>query len=1521
MKRLLFAAITIVLFIAGTLNAQGINWNTPRAFSSANGSFPVSAYNGGIAVVAWQETASAGTGLEITVHAAVKQGRGAWITRENIAKYSYSGAEPSMLSAAVDSKGRIVIAAAASGSTTDILLSSDLGVNFTKYTLQTENSVAPRVFARTDGGYLLFVSRGRSRESFSLYYSRSDNGAVWSNFQPFISEQSRNIIALPSHASFNGREYIIYQSQISGADLTFQLYLRSSGDNGRNWNNPVLITNFRDSSIQDSHPEQFDNQRAHLSVQQGKLFAVWERRYQNRSPQIYGTFLNNDGSLLGFPEQINFNEAYCNNPVAFQLRDTTAVVWFDNSQGGGANRIMFSSQSSIGWDRGIDISKGVGGDASFARPVVSADGLSVFWQTSRQNQNRIYALAPDNSVTQPAIIARNFVSGRKTRNSTAIVSWTAPVQGSIRGYSWLWSKNPDDEPQRELMSHTILPSLEQAIEEDGTWYFSLIAQDYAGSWSIPVQVSYIRSTAGPQAVSIIAPETDEQGFLLSNTFTLNWKPPQGSDIAGFTWNLQLLGSSSLIQGAGDELNKAASERFESLAPPPRIVLGSGNSASFTNRDNGLWAFVVAAVDEAGNIGPPARIFLKTNKYAAQTIVSFVDTSRNDNGLLMLRIYGRGFTDGGAVTRVMLDKDGQAPYDLEFSLNRGQYQVLSDSEISGLNAGDPAQGIYRIVIEHPARGIFVSSPLISVDKTGTIKFGDFSKSWQASWKLREGRTFVVDTPMLVIGVVLLFCVLGLLAPIKGIANTIKESAAVQLEIAALITGDIMPSEKKRRLTRLKRKGGGLRIKMASFTIGLVVLLVVMISSPLYIIMRNNQEATLFNGLYDKVSVLLNGIATSAKPYMPGKNYLELGFLPSQSRGISEAVYVTITGYGADDTAFFDYVLATNDPDIESKIDTAELIPGQSRLSDPLSPQIENIAREINEKAWQELSESSKIIASTRQETLALMEITNPTPEQTRRFNEIADTSQRMQNKVLEYLDTLSEDIGSVPEFSTTSAKNNTSKSYLFYKPILYGQGADTIYYRGMVRLEVTIDSILTQIGQAQRFTLIVIVGIALLAIVIGAVGAFVLASLIIRPITRLVSHVERIRDTEDKTKLDGVNIEIQTKDEIAVLGNTINDMTHGLVKAALAASDLSMGKEIQKKFIPLELDRDGNKLTSGFKDTKNVQFFGYYEGAKGVSGDYFDYQDLDGRYFAIIKCDVAGKGIPAALIMIQVATMFLGFFRRWKPTEKGMHIEDLVYQINDFIENMGFKGRFAAFTLCLFDSQTGIARFCNAGDNLVHWYDASEGKLKTVTLKETPATGVLPNFLVESKGGYTVQTVTLDHDDILFLYTDGIEESKRRFRNAAFEEIICEEGEIDTPHANHTVGQAAEEMTPERVHDIVNAVMNAQMYSLHKYHNPEGEENDLTFDFTSCKGKVEEAIMAMVGVEKIFRMYKNPNAGEETHVLVDKKVDEFLRQHFRQYRDYCYDTKENPGNDAYLYYTKVNEDEQYDDLTILGLKRK
>ncbi|MDR0643096.1 MAG: SpoIIE family protein phosphatase, partial [Treponema sp.] len=856
-------------------------------------------------------------------------------------------------------------------------------------------------------------------------------------------------------------------------------------------------------------------------------------------------------------------------------------------------------------------------------------------------------------------------------------------------------------------------TLEFQAEDEGSWYFSLMAQDRAGNWSGIDRVEYIRDATAPPAVTIVPPRTGAGGFLPSNTFTLRWLPPAAPDTAAYITNLRYLGppdpSNAAEKGiagkgiageeiaeiaekgiAGKETAKIAGEEIagEGIAPP-HSPPSAEPFVSYENLDDGRWEFSVAAVDHAGNAGPPSRISFKTNRYVPHTRVTLVETGQNGQGRTVLRILGRGFARDGKVSRIFLDRDGQAPFDREYFFSRGDYQVPSDREIAELRIGGVESGRYRLGLEHPLRGISLAEDPLSLEAEPPSP-GSPSRTWTPSWRIREDRPIVIDTAVLLIAAVLILCFAGILAALRGIYHAIADSRAVRTEVLALLRGDFMPVEKKKYLRGVKRQGLGLRFKLAAFTIVLVLLVVAMVSIPLYYMMTRTQESTLLNGLRSRSRVLLDGLASSVRAYLPEKNILQLGFLPNQIAAIPEARYVTITGYDSTGLAFDDHVWATNDPDILSKIDTKELQPGVSRLQDILSPRLEEISRDLNRAARSRVGDLSMAISGLTAESLAISNSLDT--ESRRRFADIQVSVRSLETRLTEGLTEISREIGSEPAFHTERI-GRQGERFIFFKPVLYRQGREDLYFRGLIRLEVSLDSIREQIARDQVSLLRIILLIALAALTMGTLGALALSTLIIRPITRLVSHVEQIRDTGDKSKLAGLEININTRDEIAVLGATINDMTHGLVKAAIAASDLSIGKEVQKKFIPLELDSQGNKLSTGFKETKYAEFFGYYEGAKGVSGDYFDYQDLDGRYFAIIKCDVAGKGIPAALIMIQVATMFLNYFKQWKPSARGMHIEEVVYQINEFIETLGFKGRFAAFTLCLLDSQTGIARLC------------------------------------------------------------------------------------------------------------------------------------------------------------------------------------------------------------------------------------
>ncbi|MFW6368783.1 MAG: PP2C family serine/threonine-protein phosphatase, partial [Spirochaetota bacterium] len=323
---------------------------------------------------------------------------------------------------------------------------------------------------------------------------------------------------------------------------------------------------------------------------------------------------------------------------------------------------------------------------------------------------------------------------------------------------------------------------------------------------------------------------------------------------------------------------------------------------------------------------------------------------------------------------------------------------------------------------------------------------------------------------------------------------------------------------------------------------------------------------------------------------------------------------------------------------------------------------------------------------------------------------------------------------------------------------------------------------------------------------------------------------------------------------------------------------------------------------------HIEFFGYYEGAKGVSGDYFNYLQIDSEHYAIIKCDVAGKGVPAALIMVEVATLYLSYFRSWNVS-KVDEMPEIVETINDLLEERGFKGRFAAFTLAILNIRTGLVRICNAGDTLLYTYRAASGQLEQTTLPSMPAAGVFPSDLMPN--GFPQVNHQLEVGDILVLFTDGLEEAQRHLRDEEFKVMWTKDSDgndVDN-----------EEFGIPRINEIVRAVESRGVYRLERKLNPVPE--DLVFDFSQLEPTGENAVLALIAIEKVFRLVPDPTATGEDRVYVDVVVDEFLSRTFNAYPEYFRYHDESRSNENYRVYSHLMEEEQYDDLTVLSVRKK
>ncbi|MGD9855910.1 MAG: PP2C family protein-serine/threonine phosphatase, partial [Planctomycetaceae bacterium] len=182
-------------------------------------------------------------------------------------------------------------------------------------------------------------------------------------------------------------------------------------------------------------------------------------------------------------------------------------------------------------------------------------------------------------------------------------------------------------------------------------------------------------------------------------------------------------------------------------------------------------------------------------------------------------------------------------------------------------------------------------------------------------------------------------------------------------------------------------------------------------------------------------------------------------------------------------------------------------------------------------------------------------------------------------------------------------------------------------------------------------------------------------------------------------------------------------------------DLDFATQVQLGFLPKERPK---VLGYAFAD--------YYEAALRVGGDYFDYITMPDGRLAIALGDVAGKGMPAALLMARLysSTRFQ-LFTAGTPSEA-------LTGLNKDIAGSGLGHRFITFVLMVLDPPTGKVTIANAG-HLAPLLRRSNGEVEAVARNESGLPlGIVPDQQYESA------TIILREGETLLAFTDGVTEA-------------------------------------------------------------------------------------------------------------------------------------------------------------------
>ena len=225
------------------------------------------------------------------------------------------------------------------------------------------------------------------------------------------------------------------------------------------------------------------------------------------------------------------------------------------------------------------------------------------------------------------------------------------------------------------------------------------------------------------------------------------------------------------------------------------------------------------------------------------------------------------------------------------------------------------------------------------------------------------------------------------------------------------------------------------------------------------------------------------------------------------------------------------------------------------------------------------------------------------------------------------------------------------------------------------------------------------------------------------------------------KLDTV-VNVRSHVEFDDLSNDINTTVDTLKRyiadaAARIDAELAFAKAIQHSALP--------SVFPPFPGRRELDIHAAMFTAREVGGDFYDFYFVDEDTLAFLVADVSGKGIPAAMFMMQSKTLLKSC------AESGMPIEQVFTIANEKLCESNDAGMFVTAWMGLLNVRTGLVTFANAGHNppLVR---RGEGEF---AFHKTRAGLVLAGMEGIRYRRFELQ---LKPGDTLFLYTDGVTEA-------------------------------------------------------------------------------------------------------------------------------------------------------------------
>jgi sigma-B regulation protein RsbU (phosphoserine phosphatase) len=200
------------------------------------------------------------------------------------------------------------------------------------------------------------------------------------------------------------------------------------------------------------------------------------------------------------------------------------------------------------------------------------------------------------------------------------------------------------------------------------------------------------------------------------------------------------------------------------------------------------------------------------------------------------------------------------------------------------------------------------------------------------------------------------------------------------------------------------------------------------------------------------------------------------------------------------------------------------------------------------------------------------------------------------------------------------------------------------------------------------------------------------------------------------------------------------LTERMVAQERMRRELALAAEVQQRLLPSQAPKSAG-----------IEIAGFCEPARGVGGDYYDFISFDNSQLGVAIADVAGKGMPAALLMSTVqATLRSLTARNGAPAS--CDLSSIVSKLNRLLFNSTNGEHYVTFFYATFDPASQRLTYVNAGHNPPLYLCADADS----EFRQLTSGGLVAGAFEHA--AYEQETVQMSRDDLLFLYTDGLSEA-------------------------------------------------------------------------------------------------------------------------------------------------------------------